>query len=104
VQKERVGTWEIPHLTAGKTGWVVRIGKARSRKPMMPGGGKSDEAIVAVKRPNEAERSGEEAVERRAEAKGNAERHSTVRTQSQEQSVTGAELHTANCEGVRNDV
>jgi hypothetical protein len=76
---------------------VVRIGEARSRKPMMHGGGKSDEAIVAVKRPNETERSGEEAVERRAEAKGIAERHSTVRTQSQEQSVTGAELHTANC-------
>ena len=48
---------------------------------MMHGGGKSDEAIVAVKRSNEAERSAEEAVERRAEAKGNAGRHSTNRMQ-----------------------
>ncbi len=49
---------------------------------MMPGGGKSDEAIVAGKRPNEAERSAEEAVERRAEAKGNAGEPSTDRMQS----------------------
>jgi hypothetical protein len=49
---------------------------------MMHGGGKSDEAIVAMKRSNEAERSAEEAVERRAEAEGNAGRHSTDRMQS----------------------
>jgi hypothetical protein len=61
---------------------AVRIGEVRNRKPMMHGSGKSDEAIVAVKRPNEAERSAEEAVERRAEAKGNARRPSADRMQS----------------------
>jgi hypothetical protein len=38
---------------------------------MMHGRGKSDEAIVAVKPANKAERSASELVERRAEAKGN---------------------------------
>jgi RNA-directed DNA polymerase len=39
---------------------------------MMHGRGKSDEAIVAVKPANKAERSAAELVERRAETKGNA--------------------------------
>jgi hypothetical protein len=39
---------------------------------MMHGRGKSDEAIVAGKPANKAERSAAEPVERRAEAKGNA--------------------------------
>ena len=39
---------------------------------MMHGRGKSDEAIVAVKPANKAERSAAELVKRRAEAKGNA--------------------------------
>jgi RNA-directed DNA polymerase len=51
-------------------------------KPMMHGSGKSDEAIVAMKPTNEAERSAAEPVERRAEAKGNAGQRSTVRAQS----------------------
>jgi RNA-directed DNA polymerase len=51
-------------------------------KPMMHGCGKSDEAVVAVMRWNEAERSAEEAVERRAEAEGNAGLPSTDRMQS----------------------
>ena len=38
---------------------------------MMHGRGKSDEAIVAMKPANKAERSAAELVERRAEAKGN---------------------------------
>jgi len=38
---------------------------------MMHGRGKSDEAIVALKPANKAERSAAEQVERRAEAKGN---------------------------------
>ena len=42
---------------------------------------KSDSAIVAVKPTNEAERSAAELVEPRAEAKGNARRHSTDRAQ-----------------------
>ena len=49
---------------------------------MMHGRGKSDEAIVAVKPANEAERSAAELVEPRAEAKGNARQQSTHRTQS----------------------
>src|SRR5712691_6959538 len=48
---------------------------------MMHGGGKSDEAIVAGKPANRAERSATEPVERRAEAKGNASQQSTDRTQ-----------------------
>jgi len=51
---------------------------------MMHGGGKSDEAIVALKPANEVERSAEEPVERRAEAEGNASQQSTFRAQSRE--------------------
>jgi RNA-directed DNA polymerase len=53
-------------------------------KPMMHGGGKSDEAVVATKPANEVERSVEESVERRAEAKGNSSQQSTFRAQSRE--------------------
>ena len=49
-------------------------------KPMMHGRGKSDEAVVAVKPANKAERSAAELVERRAEAKGNARHQSMLRT------------------------
>jgi RNA-directed DNA polymerase len=49
---------------------------------MMHRGGKSDEVVVAVKPANEAERSAEETVERRAEAKGNADQRDTHRTPS----------------------
>ena len=42
---------------------------------MMYGRGKSDEAIVAVKLANKAERSAAESRERRAEAKGNADQY-----------------------------
>ena len=49
---------------------------------MMHGRGKSDEAIVASKPANQAERSAAEPVERRAEAKGNADQQSTHRTPS----------------------
>src|SRR6202790_1497762 len=48
---------------------------------MMHGRGKSNEAIVAVKPANEAERSAAELVEPRAEAEGNAGQHSTCQTQ-----------------------
>src|SRR6266404_4970939 len=49
---------------------------------MMHGRGKSDEAIVARKPANKAERSAAEPVERRAEAEGNASQSSTGRVQS----------------------
>ena len=49
---------------------------------MMHGHEKSDDAIVAVKPTNKAERSAAELVERRAEAKGNAGQQTTHRTQS----------------------
>jgi hypothetical protein len=49
---------------------------------MMHGREKSDEAIVAEKQANEAERSAEEPVERRAEAKGNASQTDTYWTLS----------------------
>jgi RNA-directed DNA polymerase len=48
----------------------------------MHGRGKSDEAIVAVKPANKAERSAAEPVERRTETKGNVGQQSTRRTQS----------------------
>jgi RNA-directed DNA polymerase len=48
---------------------------------MMHGSGKSDEAIVAGKPANKAERSVAESVERRAEAKGNAGQYGMDRTQ-----------------------
>src|SRR5262249_49356587 len=57
---------------------------------MMYGRGKSDEAIVAGKSANKAERSAAEPVERRAEAKGNAGQQRTLWTQSQAARVTGA--------------
>jgi hypothetical protein len=55
---------------------------------MMHGRGKSDEAIVAVKPANKAERSAAELVERRAEAKGNARHQSMPRTPCRVQHVT----------------
>jgi RNA-directed DNA polymerase len=56
---------------------------------MMHGGRTSDEAIVAGKPTNKAERSAAEPVERRAEAEGNASQQSTHRTPSRA-SVTQA--------------
>jgi len=58
---------------------------------MMDGGGKSDEAIVAGKPMNKAERSAAESVERRAEAEGNASQFSTDRIQSREDVSQGLE-------------
>ena len=55
---------------------------------MMHGGGKSDEAVVAMKPANEVERSVENSVERRAEAKGNARHQSMLRTLCRVQHVT----------------
>src|SRR5215472_16792549 len=51
---------------------------------MMHGHEKSDSAIVATKPPNRAGRPAAEAVERRAEAKENASRCCTRRTQGRE--------------------
>src|SRR6266498_387904 len=65
--------------SADKAGGPHREGD--EPKPMMHERGKSDEAIVAVKPTNNAERSAAELVERRAEAKGNVYRQSTLRTQ-----------------------
>jgi len=56
---------------------------------MMNGCGTSDAAIVAMNPANEAERSAEEPVERRAATKGNANQQSTSRTPSRT-SVTQA--------------
>src|SRR5262249_17300237 len=50
-------------------------------KPMMHGHEKSDSAIVATKPPNKAGRPAAEAVERRAEAKENANRCCTCRAE-----------------------
>jgi group II intron reverse transcriptase/maturase len=58
---------------------------------MMHGRETSDEAIVAGKPANEAERSAEEPVEQRAEAKGNASQTDTCRTLSRESVTQGLE-------------
>jgi RNA-directed DNA polymerase len=58
---------------------------------MMHGGGKSDEAIVAVKPVNQAAGAVWEPVERRAEAKGNAVQTNTRQTQSRESVTQGLE-------------
>jgi group II intron reverse transcriptase/maturase len=58
---------------------------------MMNGGGKSDEAVVAGKPVNKAEQSAAEAVERRAEAEGNARQHDTCRTPSRARVTQGLE-------------
>jgi RNA-directed DNA polymerase len=58
---------------------------------MMHGRGTSDEAIVAGKLANKAERSAAEPVERRAEAEGNASQHDTHRTPSRASVTQGLE-------------
>src|SRR6266851_2668599 len=58
---------------------------------MMHGRGKSDEAIVALKRANQVAQAVREPVERRAEAKGNAGQTSTHQTQSRESVTQGLE-------------
>jgi len=58
---------------------------------MMHGHGTSDEAIVAGKLANKAERSAAEPVERRAEAEGNASQHDTHRTPSRASVTQGLE-------------
>src|SRR5262249_84009 len=68
---------------------------------MMHGHEKSDSAIVATKLPNEAGRPAAEAVERRAEAKENANRCRTCRTQGREKRVTGAGARTEGREASR---
>ena len=60
---------------------------------MMHGRGKSDEAIVAVKPANKAERSAAELVEPRAESKGNAGHQSMLRDSCRFQQVTGDGPH-----------
>ncbi len=58
---------------------------------MMHGRGKSDEAIVAAKPANKAERSAMELVERRAEAEGNAGQSNTGRMRSRGSVTQGLE-------------
>ena len=88
-RKDRVGNWEIPRLAVRLVCGPHREGE--EPKPMMHGGGKSDEAIVAVKPVNQAAQAGREPVERRAEAKGNAGQTSTRQTQSRESVTQGLE-------------
>src|SRR6476620_8406540 len=70
-------------------------------KPMMHGHEKSDSAIVATKSPNKAGRPAAEAVERRAEAKENANRCCACRTQGREKRVIGAGARTDGREASR---
>src|SRR5580692_9377532 len=68
----------------GGTPPLVPHREGEEPKPMMHGHEKSDPAIVAMKPPNKAGRPAAEAVERRAEAKENANRCRTCRTQCRE--------------------
>ena len=68
---------------------------------MMHGHEKSDAAIVATKPPNKAGRPAAEAVERRAEAKENANRCCACRTQGREKRVIGAGARTDGREASR---
>jgi hypothetical protein len=61
---------------------------------MMHGREKSDSAIVAGKPTNKAVSTAAEPVERRAEAKGNANQQSTDRAQNRANRVTGAGART----------
>ena len=63
---------------------------------MMYGYEKSDSAIVATKLPNKAGQPVAEAVERRAETKGNVGQQSTCRAQDRE-SVTQALIGIGGC-------
>ena len=67
----------------------VRAGKGPNPKPAMNGDEKSDPAIVAVKPANEPRRRGEERVEPRAGAEGNARDQHGGRTQDREPSLSG---------------
>ncbi len=78
-------------LVAGRR-WsapAVRAGKATRPKPAMNGNERSDLAIVAVKPANEPGRLGEERVEPRAGAKGNAAGPHGVRAQERAASSSG---------------
>src|SRR6516165_4664954 len=70
-------------------------------KPMMHGHEKSDSAIVAMKPPNKAGRPATEAVERRAEAKENANRCPYVPETVPGKRVTGAGARTEGREASR---
>src|ERR1700734_2145631 len=70
--------------SAGAEGHITSERSASEPEPMMHGHEKSDSAIVAMKPPNKAGRPAAEAVERRAEAKENANRCRTCRTQCRE--------------------
>ena len=76
------GNREISTLAARELSGPHREGD--EPKPMMHGVERSDSAIVAVKRTNEAGRLAEEPVEPRAGAKENAEQNGTLRTPSRE--------------------
>jgi len=84
-------TWHAQTLLVREPGdlWLGHLQSGPHRegeepKPMMHGHEKSDSAIVAMKPPNKAGRPAAEAVERRAEAKENANRCRTCRTQCRE--------------------
>src|SRR5262245_34026223 len=57
----------------------------------MHDGEKSDRPIVPAKRPNDAERQAEEAVEGRGRTHGNSDRTNTHRTQNRERVPSGLE-------------
>lgn len=63
-------------------GAADRIGKAKGRKPMTHGHGKSDGPVVPTKRPNKAARAAAEGVEERGWTKGNTNQQNAPRTQS----------------------
>lgn len=75
--------WEILGSPAGD-GTAGRIGKARSRNPMMHDARKSDGPEVPKKSPNKDGSPSAEGMEGRGPTKGNADQRSTCRTQCRE--------------------
>jgi hypothetical protein len=71
-QREQVGTWEISRLAGRRIRRAGPHGEGDEPKPMMNGREKSVPIVVAVKSMNEAGQPGEEWMEPRVGAKGNA--------------------------------
>lgn len=76
----RTRNWEILGSPA-EDGTAGRIGKAKSRNPVMHDARKSDDSVVSKKSPNKGGSPSVEGMEKRESTKGNANQRITCRTQ-----------------------
>ena len=76
----RTRNWEILGSPA-EDGTAGRIGKAKSRNPVMHDARKSDDSVVSKKSPNKGGSPSAEGMEKRESTKGNANQRTTCRTQ-----------------------